>query len=1120
MMSPVRFRLLPLTLCVAVLCMVAPNLWAQASEEVIQGKVTDQTGGAVPGVEVTATNVATGITQTNLNTEIGNYRIIVGMAGVYRVDAILPGFKTFVATDVEVNVGQVLRLDVVMEIGDITETIQVIGEAGVAEIQKDTYELSTVINEEFVDRMPVSNRKAFEVVVVAPAVTYRYTDLVARNAYTPWFSVAGSGPGNHIWKFDGANAQGQRVTGGQVMTSNPPPDVMKQVRVVTNNYSAEFGGGDGALFIMESKSGTNRLRGSLYYYGRNDAVDARPFFAQENPPLRKHLYGGYFGGPVVRDRAHFLISLEREKTLESREFLVTVPSLRERAGDFSQTFNPNGSLRMIHDPATTRQDVDGRFIRDPFPGNTIPQNRFDPVAARVMNMYPEPNLPGTIGGALNFQNTVPLLKLTRLWQMYRLDYNVGNSDSVYWRTALEPLDAIEQGPFGPLLDVGSMENRTEQDNHVFGWDRVWSATFTNSFRFSTSIYRSPRHVPFWRSNWAGQLGLQNLKDDAFPRFDIQDYRPIGQGWYEQNPEIKGMRGSTLEGSLVFLKGNHTLKVGSEFMHSRAVWASRGRPSGISGYDRRATWNPADSSGGKGGASFLLGQVANARFDEGPVTDLRGVYIAGFVQDDWRIHPDLTLNLGLRYEYDQPKVDVTESHNLFDPNAINPVCSCPGVVKFSSVLFRTTKVHTAFYNKEPYRFVPRFGFAWTPGGREDLVVRGGYGILYVQPDAGDNFWNRPMLGRNVQGIWITFDNGLTPAFDLSQGFPLVQLEPLTDGFGAVPIDVDTDGDGIPNIEPRKEISWFAPKRKTKYRQLFNFSIQKRFADMVFEIGYLGNIGRRMPARLFLNELEPRYYGVDPRRTQSLLRFPQFVNVDIQGSPSLSTTYHAGLLLLRGRLGPGLHFQTNYTMARHLENTNQYRGIFRIQDSYGPSHLEVRHRFVWSSVWELPWGPGKRWMTSGPVANALGGWSMGVIFNAQSRSPSSVSSAFSKFDTRGPNQRPDRIQLDHRIHHDGFDPALDTWFDGSAFDFVPDGDLRLGDAGPGILVNPARVSLDASLFKSFQVTEGVETEVRVDFFNALNNTNWDSANSRIGSPGVGRISSTERARILEYSLRIVW
>ena len=1126
-MQHIKFKpVLATLLCVAVMCAVAPSLWAQAKQVVIQGKVTDQTGGALPGVEVVATETATGITTAGVTTDIGNYRLPVIKTGIYRVEAGLPGFKTFISTNVEANVGQILRLDIEMEVGDITETIEVIGESGVTEVQKDTNELSTVISEDIIDRIPVASRKIIEVVVVAPAVTYRYTDIQPRDGYTPWFSVAGSGPGNHIWKFDGANAHHMRVGGAQVIKSVAPPDVMKQVRVVTNNYSAEFGGGDGALFIMESKSGTNDFHGSLYYYGRNDAVDARPFFATGDiPPLRKHVYGGYLGGPIIKDKAHFLISLEKEKLVEGREWIVTVPTALEKAGDFSQTFDSDGSLRVIYDPATAVQAADGTWSRTPFAGNVIPAARFDPITKRVMDMYPAPNIPGVaLTNANNFGTSVPDITLTRFWQMYRFDYKIGDNDSLYWRTALEPLDNIIHGPFGRLLDSKSQDNRTEEDNHVFGWDRVWSPTMTSSFRQSFMIFRSPRHMAYWRSNWAGQLGLKNLRDDAFPRFDVAEYREIGQGWYHQHPDIKGQRGASLEGSLVFLRGNHTLKTGTEFMHSRAVWASRAWPSGRSSYTRNGTWNPADNTGGRGGASFLLGYVHSARMEEGPVTDMRGIWISGFFQDDWRIHPDVTLNLGIRYEYDQPKVDVGENHNLFDPDKINPVCNCPGNIEFSSVLFATTKIHTAFYNKEPYRFAPRFGFAWTPGGRQDLVIRGGGGIFYVAPDQGDGFWGTPRLGRSIDGLWQTVDNGLTSPFQLSTGFPQVPLEPLVDGYGAVPIDVDTDGDGIPNIEPRLAVSWFNPHRATKYRQLYNFSVQKRMGDLVAEIGYLGNIARHMPTGISLNQVHPSDYAAiaaNPKVKQSLVPFPQFHNVSIQGDSRLNQVYHAGLLLLRGRIGRDLNFQTNYTIARHLGDNAGYRGIYRIRDSYGPQGLEVRHRWVMSGVWELPFGLGKDFLNEGSAAGILGGWSVGFIMNAQSRSSGSVGAARNKFDTGGVNQRPDRVSLDLGIQGGGgFDPGVSRWFDSSAFALVPDGELRLGDAGLGIIHNPYRTSFDFSVFKAFQAAEDIAAELRLDLFNSMNNTNWNGPNTSIGGTSTGIISSSERARVLEFSMRIIW
>ena len=1111
-----------LFLCAVLVGAVSEPVRSQAIRAVVVGTVVDTTDASLPSVEISITNEATGISRSLVTNEVGAFRLDHIAPGQYRLEAQLPGFKTHVVT-FDLNIGQVKRLPITLEIGDITESIEVLAETGLAEVQTDTNELSTVISEEYMDRIPTEHRKVSEIFKIAPGVAW--FSISVRDGHKPWFSVAGSGGSSHIWRLDGGTVKQARGRSGSPTNLTPPPDVMKQVRVVSNSYSAEYGLGDGALLIMESKTGTNEIHGTLYYFGRNDKVDARPFFSVGKPPLRHHQYGGVIGGPLKKDKTHYFVSVEKQKTVEFLEWLVNVPSLLEKQGDFSQSLNSDGSLRTIYDPATLGGTADAP-TREPFPGNVIPVDRFDSVAKQMMDMYPDPNLPGTITGAENFTANPPDISLTRTWHFYRVDHTFSDSDNMYWRTALDLSDNVLEGPFGLQIDEKSQTNVADGNGHTGVWNHTFTPTLTNQARFSVSIFRSPRRQLFWDFGWAQRLGLKNLSTNTMPKFYVQEYRNIGQGWYATEPTIKGLRGTMIEDSLVYLRGKHTFKFGAEYQHSRFVLASRFWPSGRSDYDRRSTQNPASPGGtGKGGASFLLGEVVAGLVEAGPRIDDRAFWVGMFFQDDWRATQDLTLSLGIRYEYDQPVIDVTESHSSFDRQALNPVCNCPGVVLFGQQLFDASGHHTPRFSRRFFGFnlMPRTGLAWTPGGRQDLVLRAGFGVFYIDPSHGDGFWGTPRLGTNQRGDFTTIDNGLTPAFKLEEGFPAVPLETRNASFGAVPVPV---GGFTPEDEqPRLSVGFFEPNRPMSYRMLFNMGMQKRFGETVVEVGYLGNVARRLGGAYNISELRPENYG--PGNRQHLRAFPQFNGVRANGVHAFATKYHAGFVLLRGKLfSRDLAYQTNYTFSRHLADST-IRGIFHIQDYWGPSSQEVRHRFVWSSVWELPWGPGKRHLSSGPAASILGGWVVSGFLNWQSRGAGTIQSSTNTLNNFGANQGVDRIDLGVRKDTSNFDPGqpctpggsqTGCWFNVDSFAFTEP--FTYGDSGTRIIPSPVWTQLDMSLFKNFQIWEDISTEFRVDFFNALNHTNFNGPNTTFGGGSFGRITTSGRGRIIEYSLRFSW
>ncbi len=1116
-MSRFTFKPIFLVLLSAVLVgVVSQPVWSQARSAAVLGNVLDTTGAALPGVEIQIVNVDTGISVNLVTNDVGAYRVDNIRPGSYRLEAQLPGFKTHVI-NFDCNLGQVLRLPIELAIGEITESVEVLAESGLAEVQTDTNELSTVISEEYVDRIPSQHRKVTEIFKVSPGVAW--FSINPRDGHTAWFTVAGSGGSSHIWRLDGGSINQARGFGDSPNILTPPPDVMKQVRVVSNSYSAEYGQGDGALLIMETKTGTNEIHGNVYYFGRNDRVDARPFFAVGKPPLRHHQYGGLIGGPLKQDKTHYFISLEKQSTVEWLEWIVNVPTMLERVGDFSESYNSDGTLRTIYDPATLAgNEVDG-YTRDAFPGNVIPTDRFDPVAAQMIAMYPEPNLPGNITGGENFTANPPDITLSRFWHFYRLDHTFSDSDNMYWRTALDLSDNTLEGPFGLQIDEKSQVNVVDANVHAGIWNHTFSPTLTNQSRISVAIYRSPRRQLFWNFDWAKRLGLQNLSANAMPKFYIDEYRNIGQGWYAQEPTIKGLRSLMIEDSMVYLRGKHTFKFGSEYMHSRIVLASRFWPSGRSDYDRRATQNPADPGGtGKGGASFLIGQVASARVEAGPRIDARAFWVGMFFQDDWRATQDVTLNIGLRYEYDQPIIDVTESHSGFDRDAINPVSNSPGVITFGQQYFDATGHHTPRFGRRfmGMNLTPRMGLAWTPGGRQDLVLRAGFGVFYIDPSHGDGFWGTPRLGTNRRGDWITGDNGLTPAFQLSEGFPEIPLETLNEGFGAVP--VPEGGFTEDDESPRLSVAYFEPTRPASYRMLFNMSLQKRIGETVVEIGYLGNVGRRLGGSIALSEIRPDQYG--PGDLRHLRAYPQFNGVTATGSQMYSTKYHAGLILLRGKLfHRDLAYQTNYTFARDLGDSS-IRGAYNISEYWGPRSTEIRHRFVWSSVWELPWGPGKRFSGAGAGSSLLGGWSFSVFANLQSKGADSIGSSTNTLNNFGPNQGVDRIANNLRPADgtSGFDPGSDLWFNTEAFEFTAP--YTYGDAGTRIIPRPFWHQLDMSVFKKFQIWEDINTEFRVDMFNTFNHTNFNGPGTTFGDGSFGRVSGSGRGRIIEYSLRFSW
>ena len=411
----------------------------------------------------------------------------------------------------------------------------------------------------------------------------------------------------------------------------------------------------------------------------------------------------------------------------------------------------------------------------------------------------------------------------------------------------------------------------------------------------------------WNQNWAGKLGLKNLGPETFPSIILSGYQNYNGGtigsFASWTTITQTLMNSFSVGDTVSHQFNrHTVRFGGTIQRSRGIYATEQANSGQATFNPLLTALPAVPGTGNSVASFALGQVASATINVQPPGDYRSIYYAPFVQDDWRVNSRLTLNLGLRYEYDTPKMNASENNSLFDPKAINPVCNCPGVIEFSENFWANITSfhhqHTQIYSNPKLNFAPRVGFAWTPLSGKDLAVRGGYGMFYVNSDMGDIFWNGPLLGSGTVGNWTSDAQGLNPAFVLSQGFPAVSVQPLNSSWGAVPIGQS------PTINPEA----FFPRRRAGYSEQFNLTVQQRFGQQLVELGYLGNFVHRLPQSggyLNYNQVPPQLMG--PGNAQLRRPFPQFGDVLEAGEQVYKSNYNGGFISVKRAFANGLSFQ---------------------------------------------------------------------------------------------------------------------------------------------------------------------------------------------------------------------
>ena len=1083
-----------------VLLILAISVSAQVSTGVLTGLVTDSSLGRLAQVSLKLTNEDTGVIQSAIANAEGEFTFPLLPSGRYRLVAEAGGFSTFTRTGIVIELGRVARLDLSMQLGGVAESVNVSSAALLLDSESGT--VGQFIENKSITDMPLNGRRVGELLGMAGGAVFVSGDVIR-----PRVTLAGGRADQQQWLLDGVNASNIGLEAPQALF-NPPVESVQEIRVQQNGYSAEYGNSSAGVVLITTKSGTNKLKGSAYEYFRNEKLDARNFFAAARPPLRWNVFGFTLGGPLTipklysgRNRTFFFTSLEWQKQRIGQVRNLTVPTALERAGDFSRTTNTAGVTTPIYDPSSTP--------RLPYPGNRVPTAQLDPVGLKLATLFPQPNRPPvTLAGAQNFiANAVSALNIAT-WTS-KVDHVFSQRDRINVRYVLHDFPSFVTAVF-PEAGADPNANTNERRAHSILVNETHNFTpaLVNDFRFNWQ----PRFFKALSSGldqgWPTRLGLRGVSDRAFPRVTVAGLTAMGNATQEriQTP-ILDMH---IVNGLSYFRGSHSFKFGGEARWGRNVDIFNQAISGSLNFAIQSTALPGVANTGHGLASLLAGVPLSGSVQATQPLDRSAWYYALFVQDDWKVTRNLTLNYGVRWETHTPRIDVADRQNGFNGQAMNPVSGTPGVITFAG----RDGLGRAIYQGDYNNFAPRLGLAWKPFGSTRGVVRAAYGVFFGPPLPGSNTGS---AGFEIAGDFQSPDNGLTAPFLLRNGFPAIPASPeLNAGFGAVRVG-----------QPVKLAPQFLDERRQLgYSQQWNLTLQRDLGwGALFEAAYLANAGHKLNGpTTSINQVRPELMGAG--NAQIRRPFPQFGNVAAISPFWGNSSYHALNLKLEKRFSNGLNLLANYTRAKFIDDVangfevgNVPSGVQNYYDRQAERALsgnDVRNRFNTSTVYELPFGHGRRWMKDSVAGRLLGGWNLGAILTLQDGSPNGITTQVNSTNAFNPGAQRANLLRDPTLPSG--ERTIARYFDTNAAVAPPQ--FTFGNASRSVFTGPGLMNLDLSLLKNFVWRERFNLQCRVEAFDSFNRPNFDDPNTSLGSPAFGVIGTARTARSVQLGLRLTF
>jgi hypothetical protein len=1154
------FRFLVLLLAIAGF---ATTAWAQGSFGGLTGGITDPGGATVGDVQITVINIDTGATSLVTSTADGTYVAPSLVPGKYRVSATKSGFKTVTQEGVTVSTATVTALDFALTIGTVGEIVNVASDA--PHLETTSAEIGTVMPSKELLDLPISLGGAATTGASGRRQIQNFIYLTPGVTGDQWGTSINGAPGMSAQVIvDGVDMQNIGAS-GFIAESAPPYESVSEFKVQNTLYPAQYGQGYGVMnFTM--RSGTNRFHGDLFEFFRNDKLDAAGYFSAGKNAIRQNEFGGTIGGPVLlpwyngKDKTHFFFAWSGFRLSGGLPHagLVTLPTLAERTGDFSDYPLP------IYDPATTRPDGSGGFIRDQFPNNIIPPDRISGVAQRLIALLPPPDTSATF---FNYVDRSSSPSSDDDWSV-KVDHQLTSKQylsGAFWRVnARTTINGPVAGELNPGLRVTPTSSYGVRVNHVW----TLGGNLVNHAAVGVTHV-----IPTWATFLLDpRLGNQTLQIPGIP----QDSHGFTEFHFGTGP------GSVLQGGadypflgnsanqgydpqlfinwvasddVSWVKGRHQIEFGFEARRRTIAAHDQTLDAGSLTFNSNSTDLPDSPNFGSNGNSFasmMLGQVfSGIRAVPLPEQHFHDSMLAAYVQDLVKLTPKLSLSLGLRYEFPVYAVEDDGQMGLFNPTRPNPAAgNLPGALEFLGKGAGRTGTYNIFgtYTKS---FSPRVSLTYQLNDK--TVIRTGYGIFRLYPNYGD--LNNPNALVFAPGFGATLstsstNQGITPAFNLDAGFPAQNIT-------------------LPNFDPSQNnggtVTYINSRsNRPAFMQSWTLDVQHNLPwAIMLDVAYVGshatgiwsgveNINQVNPKHLSLGStldadinspeaaaagITPPYPGFQGSVAQALRPFPQYTTINDFYQPTGYNVYHSMQVRAQKRYANGLSFLGAYTLSKNIgiEPANTFGSWFgaAAQTSLNTFNQAAEkslvgtdrtHVFILSWTYELPFGRSKRYLGGiNPVLNQIiGGWQINAIQTYESGTPIAVSGG-GNLSIFGGGNRPDQVSNNVRsnVSMSDFNPATDVYLNINAF--AQPAPFTFGNA-PALLPNvrtPANYNEDISIFKSFSFwRESTNLEFRAEMFNAFNRTNFAGPAADVNTPDTfGHIfAQANTPRVIQLALKL--